>query len=211
MFCNPADYLLEIASGQHGAKAISDLIDTEQAKELVPGGVDLKEVVKKVQSQSLPIFTHTWILFLRALILTTREPVLATLSFIEHVFVALCLGLMYSSTVGQADGCYKAEYSDPGSMSFETLKKFQEEERVTNENIGFLFFSTMFLFLASLMATVMTFPLEMNSFLKETSNRWYTCGSYYLARVMADTPFRILYPILYSIIVYQVSTFGSTC
>lgn len=42
-------------------------------------------------------------------------------------------------------------------------------------------------------------------FIKERTNRWYSCFSYYMARTIADTPFRIFFPIIYSIIIYKMT------
>ncbi|KAI1290293.1 ATP-binding cassette sub-family G member 1 [Halotydeus destructor] len=122
----------------------------------------------------------------------------------QHVMVALAMGFLYSENAGQSNGCY-GQYGQPGGMSFDALKAFRTEESKTNQNIGFLFINTMFIFLSSLMSTVLTFPLEIGVFEKETANKWYSCGSYYTARSLADAPFRLLYPILHSIIVYQMT------
>lgn len=207
-FYNPADFITEIASGDHGSQAIGTLSKHTRLEPSVAsskGGLPLAKVVEKMMAKPLPLWSHTWTLLKRSMIVTIRDPMLSTLSLFQHIFVGLVMGTIYSQTMGSMNGCYKSQHVNPSHYSIETLKAFQEEESLTGENIGFLFFSLIFLFLASMMATVLTFPLEMGVFVKERTNRYYSCFSYYLARTMADTPFRILYPLIYSIIIYRMT------
>lgn len=42
-------------------------------------------------------------------------------------------------------------------------------------------------------------------FIKERTNRWYSCLAYYTGRTLADVPFRIFFPVIYSLIVYKMT------
>ena len=167
--------------------------------------IRLNRVVGRMMRKPLPLMSHTWTLLKRSLLLTWRDPMLASLSFLEHVFVGILMGVIFSTNSGRLDGCYKPQHVNPAHFTLETLKDFQKEEIYTQQNVGFLFFSQLFLFLASMMATVLTFPLEMGVFIKERTNRYYSCASYYLARTIADTPYRIVFPLIYAYIIYRMT------
>ena len=214
MFYNPADFIIEIASGDHGQECISRLaaLEEERGREATAPDqehwgkeVKLARVVEKMLRKPLPLVRHTAILLRRSLLITWRDPMLASLSLFQHVFVGLIMGVIFSTNAGHLDGCYKPQHANPAHFTLETLKDFQREETYAQQNVGFLFFSLIFLFLASMMATVLTFPLEMSVFVKERTNRWYSCASYYLARTMADTPYRVLFPLLYAAIIYRMT------
>ena len=123
--------------------------------------VKLKKVLDRMMSQPLPLWYHTKILLLRTLLIMWREPMLASLSLFQHLFVGITMGVIFSNKSAQFDGCYKPEYTNSAHFTLQTLKDFQMEEIYTQQNVGFLFFSMLFLYLASMMMTVLTFPLEM--------------------------------------------------
>lgn len=56
--------------------------------------------------------------------------------------------------------------------------------------------------MGALMATVFLFQDERPIFLREYANKMYSVPTYYLAKVLADTPVLTLAPLVFSLIVY---------
>lgn len=78
------------------------------------------------------------------------------------------------------------------------------------DKTGGLFFICINMFLVSIAGLVLTFPAERTLFLKEYSSHLYGCGSYFLGRTLIETPFFLLAPTIFSLIVYWICGFNDS-
>ncbi|XP_044731531.1 ATP-binding cassette sub-family G member 4-like isoform X2 [Chrysoperla carnea] len=206
---NPADFVIEIASGDYGHEWIPKLVDvmnTEKAENLsrdidIYGTKDDKKESNSVATASITIdattsliysgekqskkgfpvstFWQFWILLKRTFISTARDKTLTLLRLLAHLLVGIIIGVIYYGIGNDAEKTFS--------------------------NIGCLFFLIMFTMFSSMMPTILTFPLEMGVFVREYLNYWYSAKAYYMAKTVADIPFQTVFSTIYVVMVYFMS------
>ncbi|RWS03913.1 ATP-binding cassette sub-family G member 1-like isoform X2, partial [Dinothrombium tinctorium] len=209
-FHNPADYAIEVASGDYGEEVLQKM-ESYQANEVHKNfdvsGTKLKisSVIASMTKHSFKLFiSETFILTQRTLLATVRDPILNFFRLFMHLFVAVSLILLYRSDVGKESGCIVGERSSNFTVYF-SFEEFRDIQIKVFQNLGFFFFTMIFITLGSMMPTVMMFPLEMSVFLRERTNGWYTSLSFYIAKTIADIPFQALYTTIYTLITYYIT------
>ena len=214
-FHNPADFIIEIASGDYGLEPINKLalfetdrqldeLNSEKIINVGSGGLavgvrervvymKVSRVIQRMKNRSFPIFLHTFLLWKRTLTTNLREPKLTWLRLMQAIFIALIMSFLYDYPIGEPDGCYPRS-----DQAFTEL-------RSTEDNIAFVFFITLFTVMASMMPTVLTFPSEVSILLQERNNGWYSCATYYVAKIIAEFPLQVIITSTFIAIIYPMT------
>ncbi|XP_063531115.1 ATP-binding cassette sub-family G member 4-like isoform X2 [Cydia strobilella] len=183
-YYNMADYLLEIASGDH----IGNLTYIEQ--EAKSYTIEMKKIAKNTvlngngkvyatedeallsasPAQPARLTAGLWrqlcALLWRCSIGALRDVHSTQIRLVCHLLVALLLGALYSGAGASAD-------------------------RIVT-NTACLFFFLLFLFFSNAMPTVNTFPAEATVILQEHLNKWYSLTAYCMAKIIIDLPVQLL-------------------
>ncbi|RWS02517.1 ABC transporter-like protein 12, partial [Dinothrombium tinctorium] len=208
-FYNPGDFAIEVASADYGNEILDEL-ESFHAKniEIFDRERKLSEVISSMKNHSLLAFiAHILILTKRTTLTTFRDPVLNLLRLIIHFIVGFVIIALFGTRVGEESGCLTIQQN---SLNL-SLKDIREQQMNVAQNLGFIVFTFMFLLYANMTTVVLAFPSEVRVLIKERTNGWYSCLSYYLAKTIADLPFVFVMTTIYSIATYyltgQVDTF----
>ncbi|CAG0900205.1 unnamed protein product [Darwinula stevensoni] len=215
---NPADFVMEVAVGDHGREAMKALCDAVKLNATKPPELEIPDpetpldangqsstplsglwgriensMRKKLTKETKPEFIddlkaeyavsfakQVQCLYLRFLKTTTRDLMLMYIRGGSHVVAGLFLGIMYFDMGDDAMSVYR--------------------------NASALFFTIILVFYASMMPTVLTYPLEVPVLLREILNKWYSLKAYYVAKTLADVPFAVLCTFIYLLICYYMTS-----
>lgn len=210
---NPADYITEIASGDHGMDIIYKLAEEQNnvsiSNTINENSIKITKIGRKSRQQkkSRELF-KTWILLQRCLLVAFRDPTDILLRGVSTVAILVLISLLYfNAKIGRPDGCSKQEPSQimEAVQNFDQLV-FSDPKKSTMLNFGFLFFSLVFVSFTSLMPTILTFPLEVGVFVKEYFNGWYSVGSYFVAKNLVNLLPNIVFPIVFGICSFMITS-----
>lgn len=191
---NPADYITEIACGEHGEvqtelskhfttrcteSDTSDATHPYESRTCYGGRVMTRKELRDALSQhqeNVSYVVQFLVLLRRCLLCTVRNKVATQLRLAVYLSFTLMLTALFYGIGNEA-------------------------ARVTN-NLAFLILMISMLLFQSTMPTVMIFPTELSVLLREHRNCWYKPGMYYIARVLTEIPFLLLGPTMMVLIVY---------
>ncbi|XP_063697131.1 ATP-binding cassette sub-family G member 4 [Culicoides brevitarsis] len=195
LYHNPADYVIELASGEYGQEIMQKMIEQMANGECLdwfsdPSKVQKLEVLRKrnplnnesMGSSSLHATSKTHqlgVLLKRSYIKAKRDSTLTYLRFFVSIIVAVMLGLLF-------------------------IQAGNEGSRVL-DNYNLLFGILIHHMMTTKMLTILTFPFEMSIIIKEHFNRWYSLKMYYSAVTLIDLPISIICTFIFSCIIYWMS------
>ncbi|KAK8758992.1 hypothetical protein V5799_003376 [Amblyomma americanum] len=194
MHHNPADYITEIACGEHGEvqAALSkhftppytdaskdNAMHPSQSRTCYGGRVMTRKELQDAFSQhqeNVRYVVQFLVLLRRCFLCTVRNKVATHLRLAVYLSFALMLTALFYGI---------------GNDAARTMN-----------NLSFLTLMMAMLLFQSTMPTVMIFPTELSVLLREHRNCWYKPATYYIARVLTEIPFLLLGPTMMVLIVY---------
>ncbi|RWS07730.1 ABC transporter-like protein 12 [Dinothrombium tinctorium] len=206
-FYNIADYAIEIASADHSEQVVNEMsefniqLDREINESAIKGvkisGAKLTNYRFSLSSS----FENILILTKRTVITTHRDPVLYFLRLFVHVINALLMIALFGNTVGEESGCIQSESNSNGKVSV-SFTKIHDKQMKVAQNMSLFVFNLFFFLYANMTVTIMAFPSEAAVFIKERTNGWYSCLSYYIAKTIAEIPLVFIMTTAYAFAIY---------
>lgn len=195
---NPADYLLEVVSGEYGDLS-NELYEAAKEQKWRIDAIEDVEYMNSVQlikmneaSESKqkrwpsiestkhvyppPEWVKLWLLIGRCHVQFFRDWTVTYLKLAMHIMCAILIGLLYG---------------DSGSNATKAIS-----------NVGLFIFGIAYLWYTTMMPGILRFPLEIETIKKETFNNWYKLKTYYLATLITSTPVHIIFSSTFSTILY---------
>ncbi|OTF75332.1 hypothetical protein BLA29_000466, partial [Euroglyphus maynei] len=111
-------------------------------------------------------------------------PLLIAYVFV-YLFVALMIQNFLDSKIAENNGCISFEEDFQNICSNFTDVKWKEDLRLVS-NVNNVIFSCFSFFFIMSAQVINMFCLELKFFTTQHLNGWYTCGAYYLAKLMFD-------------------------
>ncbi|XP_048753747.2 protein white-like isoform X2 [Ostrea edulis] len=119
--------------------------------------------------------------FWRSWISSIRDPLIVRIKFVQTIFFAVILGLIYLKTDDDYD-----------------------QDDIMNIN-GVIFVIITNLSFTNIFSVLNVFPLEVPIFLREYGTGLYGVGVYYLSKTFVEIPFLIAMPVIFMSILYWMS------
>ncbi|XP_073989553.1 ATP-binding cassette sub-family G member 4 isoform X2 [Rhodnius prolixus] len=198
MYHNPADYVIELACGEHGKEKILTLVNGtqngrsiqwfENADQLPPTShVEVSHKSPRLPGrlrctsslQETSQLNQLGVIINRGFVKVKRDSTLTYMRIVANLVTGLMLGLLYYNS-----GIDGARVLDNYNLLFSILIHHA---------------------MSTMMLTILTFPMEMSILIKEHFNRWYSLKSYYVMVNIVDIPVATACCIMFTAIVYLMT------
>lgn len=193
---NPADYLIEVASGEHGnfTGTLSQYAKQQNWRSTcITPRLNIQEEFATDENSNKPVqnsmvVTHNspteWAKFVvllnRAFLQLYRDWTVTHLKFVLHTVIGIFIGMFYF---------------DIGNDASKIIANF-----------GYILVSCAYLCYTAIIPAVLKFPLELPVLKKEQFNNWYQLKTYYAAFMVADIPIQILFCTCFTTTSYFMSS-----
>ncbi|XP_075974130.1 ATP-binding cassette sub-family G member 1-like [Anticarsia gemmatalis] len=192
---NPADFIIEVSSGEYGSHADRMVSAIENGKNQSWRTFDMEESeLQEMEIEQLNTggvekhnFKHGCsscqqfvVLLKRMLLQTVRNKNYLWLRVGLHLFIGSIVGLLFNQ------------------MGYDASK--------TIFNFGFCYACIIAMLYIPMMPVLLAFPTEVQLVKREYFNRWYGLKAYYAALVCSRTPATIFFSLMYLAITYPLTS-----
>ncbi|XP_050450728.1 ATP-binding cassette sub-family G member 1-like isoform X2 [Cataglyphis hispanica] len=176
---NPADFIIEICSGDYGSDLIEQMITCVKKLPIPP--ISRAKYELELDTQNSKVF---WIdqfktLIKRMIVQLYRNRNYIYLKISLHIFLGLIIGSLF---LNMGNDGSKALY-----------------------NFGFCFACIILFLYIPMLPVLMHFPFEIKVMKREYFNRWYNLSAYYWAINVINIPLQILLGFIYLSMVYFIT------
>ncbi|XP_053208421.1 ATP-binding cassette sub-family G member 4-like [Panonychus citri] len=216
LYHNPAEFIVHVASGRYGEKVLNNLATAQtdsfenlhiaiksEEIDMDVDKIDVKRLYQENNRKQHPTCNHIGLLLTRTWKSTIRQPMLTWLRLSQYLLVGLILSFLHNYKIGELDGCYTDVLRNASAFSGE--HNYGQLLARINDNTATIYFALMFLIGVAIVPTVLTFPSEIAVIFNERHNGWYSSFSYYIAKIMAETPLSAALPFLFSALFYYIT------
>ncbi|RWS19776.1 ABC transporter sub-family G-like protein 18, partial [Leptotrombidium deliense] len=193
-FYNPADFIMEIAYGEHGTEKLKSMsnVHSEMYRSAIESHSKAKQFTDLHEHRSYPVLTHIFTLSWRHFLTTIRDPLVFGLRFGSTITVAIYQIDLFTTEVGRRGGCppkFDADFQ-PENLEYIANEIEDELETIFN-NSGNLLFSLMFVMFNAMMPTCVAFPNELHVFKMQKENSWYDTTAFFWGKIASEIPFQV--------------------
>lgn len=202
----------DLSNGDQGSQPTTGVISVGKNwdKDFPKDKLIISDRLKRYKDHQPCFWLHTGLLIKRLWLSMWRDPLLATTRILFHLFIPFVFYFVYSRKSGEANACplVERELDIQKLASPENLNRLEIQHNeliLTFENVS-LFFLLLYSFSMCVLAvTALSFPLNMQILLKETSNGWYSMPRFVMAKTLADLPMELSMPMISVSIAYVLT------
>ena len=194
--------------------------ESELASKLV--SIPMKKALKQGNHTNCSSFISLWLLFNRSFQVQTFKSPQLVIRIILNLIIGVSAASIYATKPGVENGCWLSNEqslldfntTDPDERNrvFQSLSAVKESKEMfldrmnlINGNISLMFSICVFILLAYSIGTVLFIPIEIRTAVREIRNKWYSIGTYFMAKTLADIPSLVISVMCYVLPVLEIS------